>query len=514
MTNATSTQMRLFDAPAKPIRPRFNRALVIDAEGRELTAHLGIVAFREADHRLGLCAALADQLFDPRDSSRVRYQLVELLRERLGAMLCGQSAQDHLDQLAHDPALRTAAWDRPGARVAAERLGSQPTASRLQDWLALLPGNLDRLREAPASVVTRHLFAAGENRLVKRAALDVDAFPIIGYGQQEGLVYNAHHGEKVFLPLVASFSPQGLYGGTRLGNGVIRTRLYGGMPKTAGERLEFWREAFPVAEGLAECVIARADAEFSTTEEMNGLCADGRYFVFRHKSLAWLKEIAAPHTVRPANRPPLEGYHYTVDLGWMPHGEWEQPLRVILCVEDAPDENGQLAITPRVFFLVTNVPVTRMSADEMLDFYRQRGTFEDRIGEWNAVIGSSLSARALAENEATLLLAFTAFNFANLLRCELEVAKDPRPQPPASQSAGMDLGRFQRTFLNAVGSLERHGRNLVFKLTRGIGAWWVALWNQMEKWTPSPRFTMPAQPYAREWNPPPAHAFLFHRPHL
>ncbi len=514
MTSASLTQCRLFEPPAKPIRPTFNPSLVIDTEGREFTAHLGMVAYREADHRLGLTANLARQLTDPRDGRRVRYQMAELLRERIGGMLCGRPAQDHLDELAHDAALRSAAWDRPGPRVAAERLGSQPTASRLQDWLALLPGNLDRLREAPATVVARHLFAAGKDRKVKRAALDVDAFPIVGYGHQEGLAYNGHHQEKVFLPLVASFAPYGLYDGARQGNGIIRARLYGGLPKTAAVRLAFWREAFPAAEALAECVIGRADAEFATVEEMNGLAADGRYFVCRHKSLSWLKDLAAPHTVRPVGRPPSEGYHYTVDLGWMTHGAWAQPLRVILCVEDGPDEQGQLSLEPRVFFLVANVPDAMISGDELLEFYRQRGTFEDRLGEWNAVVGANLSARAFAENEATLLLAFTAFNFANLLRNELEVAQDPRSQPPANQANGMDLGRFQQTFLNAVGSLERHGRQLIFRLTRGLGAWWTALWNQMEKWLPSPRFTTPAQPYARQWNPAPAHSFLWYHPRL
>ncbi|MDR1611972.1 MAG: hypothetical protein LBT97_04220 [Planctomycetota bacterium] len=96
-------------------------------------------------------------------------------------------------------------------------------------------------------------------------------------------------------------------------------------------------------------------------------------------------------------------------------------------------------------------------------------------------MGTSLSARNLAENDATLQLACIAFNFANLLRGELEAASDPRPNPPANQADGMGLGRFQEVFLNAAGVLERQGRRLVFKLSRGLGACWLALWMRFEK---------------------------------
>lgn len=512
MPKAILTQSRLIEPPPEPIRPDFNSALVVDMEGRELTSHVGLLAFREADHRLGVIADLAGRMADPRDQSRIRYQLEELMRERVGGMVCGMPAQDHLDELAHDPTMRCGAWDRPGPRVVDERLGSQPTSSRLQDWLAI-PANLEVLREAPGSVIARHLFAAGHDHRVKVAALDVDPFPIVGYGKQEELAYNGHYGAKVFLPMVASFAPDGRYDDTRQGNGVIRVRLYGGLPKKGAQRLAFFREACLAGRKLAECLIVRADAEFANAKEMNGLCADRQYFVFRIRNMPWLKEIADLYTIRPAGRPPSEGYHKLIDLGWMEHQGWNQPLRIILCVEDGPDENGQLALTPRIFFLITNVLPKIMTAFETLEFYRQRGTFEDRVGEWNATTHASLSARAFAENEATLLLAFTAFNFANLLRNELEGAKAAAHDSPEPMT-GIDLGRFQKTFLNAVGSLERAGRKLIFHLNRGLEAWWTALWSRMAKWLPSSRFPEPARPYARPWTPPPAHAFLFHQPRL
>ncbi len=56
----------------------------------------------------------------------------------------GSENQDDLDRLAHDPAMRMAARDRPGEEVLAERLASQPTQSRLIDWLALFLSEIVR----------------------------------------------------------------------------------------------------------------------------------------------------------------------------------------------------------------------------------------------------------------------------------------------------------------------------------------------------------------------------------
>jgi hypothetical protein len=438
----------------------------------------------------------------------------ELLLERIGGMLSGNPTQDALDRYAHDPAARTAVWSNPGPRVAGERLGSQPTASRLQDALAD-PHNLEILRNSTGDLVARHICAAGQDRKVKCAALDVDVFDIVGYGKQEGLAYNDYYREKVFLPLVASLAPNARYDSSRQGDGIVHAKLYGGLSKTAAERLDFVLQAFPAAERCAECVVLRADAEFATLEEMNGLAAKKKYFVMRHKNVGWIEDLGAAFAIRPPGRPPSEGYRHVADLGFSDwNSGWEQPLRILVCVEDGPDENGQLSLVPRVFFLVTNVPESVMSAEEVLDFYRQRGTFETRIGEWKAVVGSNLSSQNLVENDATLLLSFLAFNFANLLRGELEAASDPRPNPPVNQANGMSLPRFQEVFLNAAGAMERRGKRLVFKLTRGLGAWWLALWNRFEKWKPSSRFPAPSPVRAREWIPPPRHSFHWFRPRL
>ena len=141
------------------LEPTFQRAVKVAAGSDRLTSDGGAVLLREADHRLGLSESLAGRMYDPRQPERIRYTLLELLRQRLYALALGYSAQDDLDRLAHDPALKLAVWDRVGEETAEERLSSQPTQSRLIDWLAQR-GNREALRGALADWLNRWVRAA------------------------------------------------------------------------------------------------------------------------------------------------------------------------------------------------------------------------------------------------------------------------------------------------------------------------------------------------------------------
>ena len=69
--------------------PSFNRAVKVEDRDDRITSDAGLILLREADHRLGLTEWLASKLFDPRRQDWIRYQLVELLRERLYALAQG-----------------------------------------------------------------------------------------------------------------------------------------------------------------------------------------------------------------------------------------------------------------------------------------------------------------------------------------------------------------------------------------------------------------------------------------
>lgn len=484
---------------AKPFfEPTFNRAVKVRSRDERLTSDAGVLLLREADHRLGLTESLAEGIWDPRDPTKVRYKVVELLRERLYALALGYSAADDLDVLAHDPALKVAVWDRPGEQVLQERLASQPTQSRLVDILAKKE-NLETVRRALPDWVERHLRATGKDQRVLHGTIDVDGMPVYTHGSQPGSEYNGYYGEKVYSPLVASFSSEGDYDATRIGSGFVHATLRAGTAAPAEGALRFMLTAYKRCRGLARVIDFRFDAAFAIGRVMDPLKEAGIRFVGRLASNQVLQALAQPYLQRPAGRPPKEGYEYTVELGWYRAETWRQPQRVILIVVDKPDpKTGQLELFPRYFFLVTSWAKDEKDASELLQHYRARGTFEDRFAELNQAIGASLSHPSFQENEVAFLLHLLAMNQASMLRAEME----------AATGNGWDLGRLQRTVLRAGARVVKGQRRLWIDVAKAAVVLWNVLRARIERWRPSSLWPVPTGPGKQRWMPPPRHAHV------
>ena len=407
--------------------PEFNRSVKVHATDQRITSNSGAILLRESDHTLGLLESLSQQLTDPRDQTKIRYTMCELLRERIYAMALGYEAQDDLDRLAHDPAFRMAVWDRPGETVLEERLASQPTQSRLIGTLATVPGNVNALRHAFGDWTHRHLRSSGRDHAVMRATIDVDSFPITVCGSQQGSSYNKYYGDTVYHPMVASFSVDGDYdsarSGKRLGNGFLHAVLRQGQVHTSKGVKRFIQNVVAKARQMARAFDLRIDAGYTSGAVMDYLTNEKVRFCGRLKKNAVLDELAAPYISRRPGWPPSEGYEYTVELDKYQAKGWQHAQRLILVVVDRPDPaTGQLNLMPKYFFHITNWMESERSAADVLFHYRQRGTFEDRLGEFQEVIGPHLSSPNFAENEATMLVSLWSYNLSSMLRIELEDA--------------------------------------------------------------------------------------------
>ena len=482
--------------------PSFNRSIKIQGGDDRLTSDAGMMLLREADHRLELTSSLAKQLQDPRQQHLVRYQMQELLRERLYSMAQGYRAQDDVDLLAHDPALRMATWDRPGEQVLDERSASQPTHSRLVDIVAHVGGNQETVRGALADWVERHLRTQSDHA-VRRGTIDIDSFPIDIFGDQAGAEYNGYYERKIYHPLVASFSVAGDYDSTRegwrLGNGFIHAILRRGNAHTAEGILRFLDRVLELAPQLAYVFDLRFDAGFMIGRVLDYLAPRKVRFLGRLKSNAVLDRLAQPHLKRPPGRPPREGYERVVELGPYQAEPWAYPQRLLLVVIDQPDrKTGQLFLEPDDFFLVSGWDEAEMDAEACLAHYRRRGTFEDRLGEFNQAVGTLLSSPKFRENEATFLLSLLAFNLSNMLRNELE----------DSLGGCWDLGRFRDTVLKAGGRVTKHSRRLIVHLAQSVISFWQRLVDRITVWRLRPRFPPTRGPMPQAWRPPPRHAHM------
>ena len=481
--------------------PDFNRSVKVQTTDQRLTSNAGVILLREADHRLGLIDSIARNIQDPRDSRRIRYTVGELLRERIFAMAIGYSAQDDLDRLAHDPAFRTAVWDRSGDSVIAQRLASQPTQSRLIGILTKNTSNLEALRNGLADSIERHVLAAGGRR-VRHATVDIDSFPIEVHGQQHGAEYNGYFRKTVYHPLVASLSVAGDYDGNRegerLGNGFIHAILRQGQVHTADGMKRFVDNVDTKAHAIGQHIDYRLDAGYTSGDVMDALCNKSRRFVGRLKTNSKLDALAAPHLMRPVGRPPKEGYQQIIELGMYQVETWQHAQRLVLVVVDQPDPvTGQLNLLPRYFFLITNWSESQRSAAALLEHYRRRGTFEDRLGEFNGAIGVHLSSSNFKENEATMLLALLSFNLSSLCRIELE----------DTVGGCWDLTRFQLFVLKVSAEFTKHSRRLMIRIAESAAPLWSRFVKRLAQWT-LPSSHAVDLPRRSGFMPPPRHAHL------
>jgi len=481
----------------------FNRSIKLRQADPRISSNAGALLLREVDHRLGLTADLAAELSDPRDPRYIRYTQTELLRQHLYGLALGYVHGDDADTLAHDVAVKLSVWDRPGPKVVDERLASQPSDWRLVERLSG-PGQRRALNEGLAAWVGRHQQAAGGGRKVTHGTLDLDPFPIEVHGDQQGGAYHGHYHRKMYYPIVASFAAKGSYESGRLGEGFIHAVLRRGNAGGAEGAVRTVREAIRKARPLGVHLDVRIDAGLVEGKVLDAIDDEGVSFVGRIKNNAVLDRLAEPFACRPPGRPTKDGDEFAIELGMYQAASWTRPYRLVLVVIDLPDaKTGLRELFPHYFFLLTNWGLGQRSGWDLLVHYRNRGTFEDRLGEFNAVVGGGLSGESFAANEASLLLKLLAFNLAGMIRGELE----------DDSGAGWDLRRVQQTVLKAGARIVAHGRRLIVDVAHAAGVLWGRLLERVNRWWRDESWGRDDAgrrrgPRPRPWVPPPAHAHL------
>jgi len=485
------------ETPGWLFEPTFNRSIKLRQADPRVTSDAGAILLREIDHRLGLTADLAAGLLDPREPTRIRYTQVELIRQHIYGLALGYAHQDDQDIVAHDVGLKLAVWDRPGREVLDERLASQPSDCRLVNRLSS-QDQRQVLREALSVWVGRHQRAAGHGRKVAGGTLDIDPFPIEVYGNQPGAAWHGYYHAKVYYPIVGSFSAEGSYESSRLGEGFVHAALRPGDCGSAEGAVAFAREAIRKGRELACHLDVRIDAGLVEGKVLDAIDEEGVRFVGRIKSNAVLDKLAEPYLSRPPGRPTAEGEEFAIDLGQYRAESWTRPYRLVLVVIDLPDpKSGLRELFPHHFLLITNWSAQQRTAWELVEHYRRRGTFEDRLGEFNGVVGNGLSADSFEANETTLLLKLLAFNLAGIVRGELE----------DSTGSGWDLKRVQQTVLKAGARVTEHGRRLIVDVAAAAGVLWGRVLERIKRWWQDAAWGG-VGPRPRPWVPPPSHAHL------
>jgi len=460
------------------LTPSFNRSISVEGRAERLGSDPGAILLREIMELSGFRRFLANRIRDPRRQAAIWYKIEELVCTHILLIAQGWRHEQDANRLRHAPALGLAATETRGPAAADWVLPSQPTLSRALDILAR-DENREVLGEALTALAGTGFKAQRGGHRQRAVTIDVDglAFPV--HGHQPGSAWNGHHGARVYDPLVASSAELGAMLG-----GLMRP----GNAGAAGSAKQFILDVVERAERhLCQVALMRLDAGFSSEELFAALEANGTPYIARLKANAKLDRESAQYRKRPRGRPPKDPRLWCVELPYQA-GSWSKPRRVILVLQERPDDDALDR-----FYLVTSISAERMTAEEVLQSYRQRGNAESHMGELKEVCRPALSAtnrpkscyagrpitragqlssKAFARNEVLLLLHQLAYQVLHIARTAMEAAR----------GEGVSLHRLRRAVLVSGTRVVTSGRQLKVIIENAFADLWAQIVKRLYRW--------------------------------
>ena len=499
------TETRCDAEQEQVIRPTFNSAVRVEARPERLTADAGVILMREIMDRTGLIEWIDASFEDPRNADQITHSLPELLRTHLALLAQGWTHTDDADHLRDDPTLRLSVSDRkqnaalrtPATPLTPDGLASQPTLSRLLASAAA-PNNLMVLEEANLRCAQQRCRWMDGRRRYAQLTLDVDSLSVPVHGQQDGSAYNGYFGMSCYHPLVLGSADLGHLFGAILRPGNVHTA--DGAVTIVRDYLDW------IEKHLAWGVTLRGDAGFPADDLLCSLEQRLRptRYVFRIRNYAPLRRTAQAFVKRYlqdlSERPDevrAEGFR-CYELSYQAK-DWKHARRAVLVI--IPPEEGQLL--PRTFFLLTNFGATTMPAAQLVALYRQRGTYEQQLGDFMTTLAPHLSSTtrskshyrgqalrrryacrdAFDTNQAILSLNLMAHNLLNQARAVAERAQTRRGRPKTygRSSPAMSLATFRQRYLKVPARVTLHSRRVWISIAASNAELWRRWWEYVER---------------------------------
>ncbi|HSP59242.1 MAG TPA: IS1380 family transposase [Halomonas sp.] len=439
--------------------PSCNGSIRVELSGQRTTSDSGALLLREALDNSGVIDALEDNLVDQRDPQRVRHSLASQVRTVVLQRGMGWIDLSDTTTLRRDPLWQLACSDARGATPLAQHRPSQATLSRLLTCLGH-HDNIDVVHEGLLRLALWRLTSLKGGERPKHLTLDIDGLPIEVFGRQGGSAYHGHVGARIYSPLIASLAETGDMVG-----GLLREGNAG-----PAENADTWIPHLVrrLNESTGASVRVRIDAGFTDNDTLEALEARDIEYLGRLRSHSGLQALAAPYLRRPRGRRPEQPREWCYDLTYQA-GSWPSPRRVVLVVQERPDD-----LFLHAFFLVSNLGKFDWPPEKVLALYRKRGSAEAHMGEVKSALDVHLSSTdrgdstvqdVMARNEVSLLLSLYAYQVLHGLRCLLE--KQTRQ--------GWSLMRMREQVLKVGATLSLHARRITVHLGDAADKWWPTL---------------------------------------
>jgi len=448
----------------------------VQLSGDATTSDAGGLVLREALDTSGVIDALTYHLVDARDPLRVRHSLASQLRTVVLQRAMGWEDLSDTDILHHDPLWQLACSDARSLAPLADARPSQATLSRLISCLSD-PDNLDTVHEGLLRLAIWRLNSLPD--VTPYAAdtpmtLDIDGLPIEVFGHQGGSAYNGYAGSRIYSPLIASLAETGdMVGGLlREGNAGPAENADTWIPHLVQRLMEGTNQN-------VDQFRVRLDAGFTDGETLRALDSRDIAYLGRLKSNNALQTLAAPYLKRPPGRPPETPREWCHDLEYRA-GSWESPRRVVLVVQEKPDD-----LLPHAFFLVTNLSRYHTPAEKVLALYRKRGKAEGHMGELKSALNLHLSSTdrghlttqdVMARNQVNLLLSLYAYQVLHSVRCVME----------RRTGQGWSLIKLREQVLKVAATFTVKARQIRIRLSVAADKWWPRLLPGIRRLQPLP----------------------------
>lgn len=447
--------------------PSCNGSVRVELSGQRTTSDSGALLLREALDNSGVIEALEDNLVDRRHPLRIRHSLASQLRTLVLQRAMGWIDLSDTDTLRRDPLWQLACSDARGTTPLVQDRPSQATLSRLLSCLGR-NDNIDAVHEGLLRLVVWRLTSLQNGERPKQLTLDIDGLPIEVHGHQGGSAYHGLYGARIYSPLVASLAETGDMVG-----GLLREGNAG-----PAENADTWIPHLVrrLNESTGAQVRVRIDAGFTDNATLEALEDREIEYLGRLRSHTGLQKLAAPLLKRPPGRPPEQPREWCHDLEYQA-GSWSAPRRVVLVVQERPDD-----LLLHAFFLVTNLSKFDWPPEKVLALYRKRGSAEAHMGEVKSALdvhlsstdrGASTVQEVMARNEVSLLLSLYAYQVLHGLRCLLE----------RQTRQGWSLSRMREQVLKVAATLRLHARRITVHLGAAADKWWPTLLKGLPKLT-------------------------------
>ena len=374
----------------------FSKEVVADFAGGRITSDAGGLLLRELDQRYRLTEKVAGCLQDPRESHKVKHDLLTLVRQRLFAIAQGYEDNNDAATLARDPVFKIMAGRNPET---SKDLASQPTLSRFENRVTTKD-----LRRFSDWLLQLYLKAHPGPRKV--IVLDMDATDDPTHGQQQLSFFHGYYEEHMYHPLLVFDGESGfpLAAVLRPGNTHASHRALAVLKRL----IKKLKKAYPGA-----LILFRADAGFAVPRLYRYLERQEVRYVIGFITNNRVVELAAPLLKKAQAAYQATGEKQRLFTAFSYQAEsWTRPRRIIAKVEYT-----RLGANQR--FVVTNlVRNPQFVYDEI---YVLRGDVENRIKELKLDLKADrLSCHRFLANQFRLLLHTAAYVLFWLLRRHLQ----------------------------------------------------------------------------------------------